>query len=121
MADSGFQLEGVVRGHHIYKSVWTPFIGEDLSLQQEPDNSYDSFAVTVMKEGHVVGRVPRELSYSFTSFMQNGGEVTCEVTGHRKKGRGLEVPCIYKFNANGNKLLLESLKKNIKQQTETNS
>ena len=71
MVDNYFQLEGVVRGHHIYKNVWTPAIGEHLSLQQEPDNSYDSFAVTVMKEGDVVGRVPRELSYSFTSFIQS--------------------------------------------------
>ena len=118
MVDNYFQLEGVVRGHHIYKNVWTPVIGEHLSLQQEPDNSYDSFAVTVMKEGDVVGRVPRELSYSFTSFIQSGGEITCEVTGHRKKRRGLEVPCVYKFNTNGNELLLESLKQDIKQQTE---
>ena len=45
----------------------TVYISENLSLQQEPDNSYDLFAVTVMmKEGHVVGRVTRELSYSFT-------------------------------------------------------
>ncbi len=109
MAD--FQLESVVRGHHIFKAVWTPVVGEDLPLQQEPDNSYDSFAVAIIKEDAVVGRVPRELSYSFWTFMQMGGEISCSVTGHRKKGRGLEVPCIYRFNANGNGQLVETLKK----------
>ena len=118
---SDFQLEGVVRGHHVFKSVWTPVVGEDLPLQQEPDNSYDSFAVTIMKEHAVVGRVPRELSYSFWTFIQNGGEISCQVTGHRKKGRGLEVPCIYRFKTNGNGQLLETLKQNMKQQTGNDS
>ena len=74
MADSDFQLEGVVRGHHVYKSVWTPVVGEDLPLQQEPGNGYDPFAVTIMKEDGVVDRVPIELSYSFWTFMQSGGD-----------------------------------------------
>ena len=29
-----FTFEGVIRGHHVYKFVWTPFIGEILLLQK---------------------------------------------------------------------------------------
>lgn len=98
-------------------SVWTPVVGEDLPLEQEPGNSYDPFAVTIMKDD-VVGRVPIELYYGFWIFMQSGGDISCQVTGHRMKGKGLEVPCIYKFNTNGNGQLIETLKQKIKQQTE---
>ena len=40
-----YQVESVIRGHHIYKTVWTPFIGETLSLRIEDGNEQDSFAV----------------------------------------------------------------------------
>ena len=29
-------LEGVVRGHHVYKATWTPTMGEILAVRQEP-------------------------------------------------------------------------------------
>ncbi len=54
MADSSSQedfgdlaIESVIRGHHIYKQVWTPFVGEELTLNQEYGNTYDHFATTV--------------------------------------------------------------------------
>ena len=34
------QIDSVVRGHHIYKSVWTPVIGEDLYLEPEESNEH---------------------------------------------------------------------------------
>ena len=51
----------------------------------------------VMKDGNVVGHVPREKSRACSSFLINGGCITCEIVGHRKFGKGLEVPCIYKL------------------------
>ena len=68
-----FTQDGVIHGHHVYKQVWTPFIIEELTLQQESHNSHDRFAVTVMKEGSVVGRVPRELSRAYWMFIEQGG------------------------------------------------
>ena len=32
----------IVRGHHVYKSVWTPYIGEVLPVQEELGNEHDS-------------------------------------------------------------------------------
>ena len=61
----------VVRGHHVYKDVWTPFIGEELMVLREPENEYDCFAVAITLDGSVVGRVPKELSRHFVRRMRN--------------------------------------------------
>ena len=37
----------VVRGHHVYKHIWTPGIGGEISVEKQPGNLYDSFAVSV--------------------------------------------------------------------------
>ena len=87
----------VVRGHHVYKSVWHPVLGEQLTLERENSNSHDRHAVSVMKDGTIVGHVPRELSSAYYHFLRHGGTISCEVTGRRKHGIGLEVPCLYKI------------------------
>ena len=49
----------------------------------------------------IVGHVPRELSRLFWYFLQHYGEITCVITGSRRRSLlvqgGLELPCIYKF------------------------
>ena len=42
----------------------------------------------------IVGHTSRHLS---KNMLLHGGHITCEVIGKRKKGNGLEVPCIYTF------------------------
>ena len=93
-----YSLDSVVRGHHIYKAVWTPVVGEVLAVQAEEDNSEDQYAVAVLKAGGVVGHVPREYSRIFYYFLRHGGTIECAVSGHRKHGVGLEVPCMYTFH-----------------------
>ena len=56
------EFESFVTGHHVYKVVWSPFIGESLNTQEEPDNVHDKYAVKVLKNEAVVGHVPREIS-----------------------------------------------------------
>ena len=58
--NESFILERVVRGHHIYKRVWTPVLGERLPITIEEDNNNDARAVAVQKCGVVVGHLPRE-------------------------------------------------------------
>ena len=53
-----YEKMSVIRGHHIYKSIWTPIIGEELVLEAQDDNKHDKHAVGVMKDGCVVGHVP---------------------------------------------------------------
>ena len=57
-----YVMESAVRGHHVYKSVWHPVLGEQLTLERENSNSHDRHAVSVMKDGTIVGHVPRELA-----------------------------------------------------------
>ena len=39
--NDGYRIESVVHGHDIYKTVWTPRLGEELETQREPDNQHD--------------------------------------------------------------------------------
>ena len=45
------------------------------------------------------GHAPREIFQIFSYFMRQNGTGSAEVTGHRRYGRGLEVPCIYTLTA----------------------
>ena len=46
-----FRIESTVRGHHVYKAAWSPYIGEELPVQREVNNIHDDFAVAVLKNG----------------------------------------------------------------------
>ena len=96
-----FCQESVVRGHHIYKSVWTPFVGEILDTKREAGNNHDRHAVAVVRDSCVVGHLPRQYSRVAWYFLQHGGKISCEITGRRRRddtpGLGLVVPCLYKF------------------------
>ena len=45
-----FSVHSVVRGHHVYKKIWTPYLGEILDLHPEVGNKYDRFAVVVIAQ-----------------------------------------------------------------------
>ena len=106
-----FSFDSVIRGHHIYKKVWMPSVGEVLLLVKEEGNEHNCFAVSVMKDGFIVGHAPRELSKLFTHFLNHEGEITARITGHKRLGNGLEVPCCYIFS--GKKKLVKKLKELI--------
>ena len=58
-------VESVIRGHHIYKRIWRPLVGEVLTLEREEGNTHDRFAVCLLKDAIVVGHVPLEFSRVF--------------------------------------------------------
>ena len=96
-------MESVIRGYYEYRSTWEAAFGELLSCQRETGNSYDSFAVGVMKNGSIVGHIPRKLSAVCAMFLQQGGSILCQVSGNRQYSRdfpqgGLEIPCILTFS-----------------------
>ena len=70
-----FTIDSFVRGHHVYQSQWTPFIGECLVIKREPDNRHDKFAVAVIHEGDVVGHLPRGISKNISYFLNHDGNV----------------------------------------------
>ena len=46
----------------MYKDIWTPTLGEKLSMATEPENHHDIYAVKDLKENEVVGHVSRDIS-----------------------------------------------------------
>ena len=85
-----YQKVSVVRGHHIYKVVWTPEVGEVLQVRTEDGNEHDEHAVAVVKDGLIVGHVPHSMSRVCWIFLMRGNEMSCHITSHRKFGNGLE-------------------------------
>ena len=91
-----------------FEDITSIRLGEQLTLEREDENSHDRHAVSVMKGGAIVGHIPRELSRAYWYFIRHGGTISCEVTGSRKRGIGLEVPCVYKIV--GSKKLIQRMK-----------
>ena len=113
---STLDVTSVVRGHHIYKEVWRPIVGERLLVTNEVGNAHDRRAVSVQKEGQIVGHVPRQISRIIFYFLRREGTAgICVIVGRRKKGKGLEVPCIYQFH--GPKSCIAKLKYLLSQKT----
>ena len=42
-------LNGVIREHRVYMTVWSPFVGETLHLQTDAGNEHDTHAVIIIK------------------------------------------------------------------------
>ena len=105
MADEE-RIASCIRG---YKTVWKARIGEVLSCAREPTNAIDRYAVSVFKNGTVVGHLPKRISRVCSSFIHHGGEIMCEVTGRRRYSRdlvqgGLELPCTLIMKSNKKEL-----------------
>ena len=56
---STFDTTSCTNGHHVYKSVWTLTLGDELECRKERDNDFDQYAVAVLRRGVVVGHLPR--------------------------------------------------------------
>ena len=108
-----FQFESYVTGHHIYKDIWTPVIGEKLVAELEPDNLFDKHVVKVIKDDKTVGHIPKEHSRNCSAALSAGGKNKYEVTGRRENRRnnGLEVAC--KYIVTGPMFLIPKLEQNI--------
>ena len=89
--------ESCIHGHHIYKEIRNPCLGEVLQCERDPHNVVNQYSVAV-KKGVIVGHLPRKASRLCSLFLQRGGTIDCIVTGARRHSAdppqgGLEVPC----------------------------
>ena len=48
--NKSLELEKHIKGHDVYKEVWTPEAGERLNVLMEPHNRVGKFAVCVKKD-----------------------------------------------------------------------
>ena len=65
MSDLSFneiEVPSWIRGYHAYKDYWQIKIGEVLDIRHEPQNEQDKNAIAVIKDGEVVGHIPKGLA-----------------------------------------------------------
>lgn len=92
-----------MRGYHVYKGIWTAVVGEEFPCKRETGNTFDPFAVAVMRgPTTVIGHVPRKISSICSLFLRREGSITCQVSGSRRFSDdlvqgGLEIPCVLRF------------------------
>ena len=70
-------VDSCIRGHHVFKSIWTPTMGEQLEI----GNIKGLYAVAVFRDRTIVGHVPRKISAACALFLQREGSIHCVVTG----------------------------------------
>ena len=105
-------FDTIIRGHHVYKSVWTPKTHEILECEKDTRaeaKEHDENAIGVYKpptgtkqpnsKKTLAGHVPIELSRLLKNFLGANTEnkLFAKATGKRKREIGLVVPA--KFSA----------------------
>jgi len=68
-AHASLSLSSMVRGYHKYKVVRVATLGEWLLCQREDGNLHYLFSVAMVKNGYVVGHVPKKISRCICCFM----------------------------------------------------
>ena len=102
MDRSSFTVEAMIRGYHVYRYICSSVLDIELPCQRETGNISDPFAVSMLKDGVIVGHVPRKISSICSLFLLRNGSIICLVSGHRRFSEylpqgGLEVPCTMVF------------------------
>ena len=113
-------LETFIKGHHVYKDIWTPKQGEQLDVLMEPDNRMDKFAVCVKINEKIVGHLKKGTSGRFAKtifyFLRSDAysSAWAKVTGKRRNlgdGEGMQVPC--KLSPSGQPKFVSLLRKEL--------
>ena len=94
------QFNSVVRGHHIYKDVWIPKIGEILEAKKDTREEVvanDKYAIGLYKADKLVGHIPIEISRLSCHFLNESSENRIQgvVIGKITREVGLVVPVEY--------------------------
>ena len=108
-----FKFDSFITGHYHYRYIWTPRIGEELIGKHEPNNSYDKFAIAILKDDTIVGHVPREISSQFAELLESEGMVNVKVKANpvKTKRNGIRVPCTYIVS--GKRIFVVNIMNNI--------
>ena len=91
------ELKTVVRGHHVYQSVWTSTVGENTAPdKREEALSNDEFVICVYTDekcsllvGHLPIKIP-SLSYHFLK-KSSENKINLKITGKREREIGLVI------------------------------
>ena len=80
-----YEREYCVRDYHVHKDshTWEAAMGEKIECVREQSNAVDRYAVAVLKDGTIVGHLPKT-SERMYSFLRRDGVIQCRVAGRRK-------------------------------------
>ena len=92
-----FTFNEYISGYHVYRDVWSPQENEILDCSLESTNRHDPNAVAILKNGLIVGHVPRTLARYCSQALKLNATLYVTVTGKycNPRGNGLEIPCLY--------------------------
>ena len=91
--------DSCICGYHVYNEIWTAVFWEVLITERELHNVAYHYAVAVKKHsGETVGNLPRIILRLCSMFIDQGGDITCVVTGSRRYSSDL-VQGVWKFPA----------------------
>ena len=98
-----YEINAFVMGHHVYKSNWTPSVGDEFQGFMESTNIVDKYAVAVKKDdGEIIGHLPLGKSGKFAKtvfyFLKADKSHGCTITVTGKAINagdclGMKVPC----------------------------
>ena len=75
-----YEFTTALRGFHVYRCEWKPYLNQPIEFKRELDNPHDRFAVTGKTKlpgklcAVIVGRVPREISRHVWYVIREGAE-----------------------------------------------
>lgn len=103
MSRCEFEFLSAVRGFHVYRDIWKPYVSEILRCEFEPENQFDMFSVKVCSDEKIVGHIPREISRPTKFLLDRGAQIfaTIRSTAVRRSPLfqgGLEVMCTVKVS-----------------------
>ena len=78
VATTMYKMEAMIRGYHVYATVWDAQTGEELYCAKETGNIRDPYAVVVKKADITVEHVPMKISALcslFYSFIDSCGSI----------------------------------------------
>ena len=96
------EMDKMVCSHLLYKSVWFPVIGEWLVLEKEPAGRSTQWICSGSDQGfsdsgpHSAGNLftHQMVFFYYTKGLCHPLSSVCHINRRRRKGKGLEVPCI---------------------------
>ena len=102
MSLSTLVYDSVIRGFHVYRTYWTPKIGQILTTTRDKLNINDRYAISVLEDNVIIGHLPKEISKICSYFLKRNGSIQCQVTDTNYKRSdipkgGLEIPAILIF------------------------
>lgn len=70
-----------------------------LSIEREPDNAYDEYAIKVFSQGQHIGYVEGKDACFIAPYLDEGAIYTCTVTGFEQRRNNLHPICSFEPHA----------------------